>query len=480
MRKEILRAEHICKSINGSPVLKSLSLSVYEREILGMTGLSGAGKSVIAEILSGIRYADSGRVIVSGKPMEMGSVERAAECGIYHIAPEPVLFPCLSVEENICLTEVNRQASFHFPAKQQLRALREVMKSLGISLDGKTSVEDLSLCEKHRIAILRAYYLHAKLIVIDNISNEYTEEEFRKLGQLLLTLKQRGVSILFIESVLERVVAFTDRLLILRNGRDEGLLFRDEYGLSQIRKIMMGDYGIPQTVEKTVRECNKEILLSAEQVESRKLHDFSVQIKKGEVIGFLDQEKIMSEDILKFFRGEAELTGGRVLLSGNPIPAGAGRAAMIKAGFGYVDYYKNSIFPKLSLKDNLTITSLNRLTSRTMINLKLEKMVVLDLLKRLNIPEENWRKPIKDVSNRDQLAAALYKWILNRSRVVVLNNVLSGTDMIMHNIVVRFLNELREKEQGAVVFSPSIRELYELCDKIYVVREGKIEKTVSL
>lgn len=480
MRKEILRAENISKYINGSPVLQNLCLSIYEKEILGMTGLSGAGKSVIAEIVTGIRLPDSGQVLVSGRRLEPGSIERAAELGIYHIAVESTLFPCLSIEENIFLTEPDLQATLHFPAKHQLNALREVTRALEIQLDTKKTVEELSLYEKHQIAILRAYYLHAKLIVIDNITNEYTEEEFQKLGRLLLKLKRRGISILFIESLLERVISFTDRLVILRNGRDEGILFRDEYELSHIRKIMMGDYGVPQTIEKTVRECTKEVLLSVDQVESRKLHDFSVQMKKGEVIGFLDQEKIMCEDVLKLFLGEMELMKGAVSLLDMPVPAHAGRETMIRSGFGYVDYYKNSIFPKLSLKDNLTITSLGRLTSRTVINSRLEKMVVLDLLKRLEIPEGDWRKPIKDVNNKEQLVAALYKWILNRSHVVVLNNVLSGTDMIMHNIVVRFLNELRERDAGAIVFSPSTRELYELCDRIYVVKDGRIAEQISL
>ena len=85
-----------------------------------------------------------------------------------------------------------------------------------------------------------------------------------------------------------------------------------------------------------------------------------------------------------------------------------------------------------------------------------------------------WLPPSADVGNKEQLTAALYKWILNRSKVVVLNNVLSGTDMIMRNIVVRFLNELREKEFGAILFSPNTREIYELCDRVYIMKEGRL------
>ncbi len=155
-----------------------------------------------------------------------------------------------------------------------------------------------------------------------------------------------------------------------------------------------------------------------------------------------------------------------------------GREALIRLGFGYVDFYKNSIFPQLSLRDNLTITSLDRLTAKAMINTRLEKRVVQDLLESLHFSDENLKKPLGEISNREQLIAALYKWILNRSRVVVLNNVLSGTDMIMRNIVEQFLNELRRREMGALLFSPNTRELYELCDRIYRIQKGRVEDEI--
>ncbi len=480
MRKEILRAENICKSINGSKILDRLSLAVYEREILGLTGLSGTGKSVIAEILSGIRTYDKGELYVSGERLGMINIEKASERGIYHISVNPALFPCLSIEENFCLPEQDLKAAVCFPARRQLIKIREAFKALDIEVDTKAEVKSLSLYEKHRIAILRAFYLHAKLIIIDNITNEYTEEEFWRLGKLLLKLKTRGVSILFIESMLDRVTAFTDRLIVLRGGKDEGILFRDEYDSFNIEQIMMGDYSVPQTLEKTVSDYEKQILLKAENIWSKGIRGMSFHLKKGEVIGFIDEEKDMCEDVWRLFLGNADLSEGRVILEENQVPLRAGREAMIKAGFGYVDYYKNSIFPKLSLRDNLTITSLERLASRTVINSRLEKMVVQDLLRRLEVPLSDMKRPLKDVSNTEQLIAALYKWILNRSRVVIINNVLSGTDMIMHNIVVRFLNELREKGFGAILFSPNVREIFELCDRVYMVREGSITEVVTL
>lgn len=480
MRRTLVRMEGISKSINGGKILEGLSLSVYEKEILGVTGMSGTGKTVIAEILSGTRSYDEGQIYVSGRQMNPERIARAAETGIYHVSTSPALLPCLTIGENICLPEPDMGAALHFPTKRQMAAIREMLRSLDIRIDSRAAVQELDLWERHIVAILRAYYLHARLIIIDDITNDYTEEEFRKLGKLLLKLKQRGVSILFVESMLERAVSFTDRMVILRNGRDEGVLFRCDYSYDDIVKIMIGDYSVPQAVEKRGWRQKREVLLSADQIWDGYLKGLSFYLEKGEVIGFIDEEKNVCDELSKLFLGNRRLLRGEICLEGKAVNVEMDREMLIKAGFGYVEYYKKSIFPKLSLKDNLTITSLDRLTNRTVINSKLEKMVVQDLLNRLDIPLENLRKPVEDISNREQLVAALYKWILNRSRVVVLNNVLSGTDVIMYHIMARFLNELREKEAGALFFFPNTKALYELCDRIYLIRDGVVVKTITL
>ncbi len=478
MRKELLRAEHIRKTINGAIVLEDFALSVYEREILGMTGLSGSGASVVGEILSGIRACDSGQLYVSGERLE-GGVRQAAQKGIYHIKAKPALFSCLSIGENVCLLEKDIPSLACFPRKRQMAAVKETVSSLDIRLDIKAPVRHMTQWEKHQTEILRACYLRAKLLIVDNIANDYTDQEFGMLGELLLKLKARGISILLIESMVDRVLSFTDRLVVMRNGRDEAILFREEYRSSNIRRIMTGDYNVPENVGKAVTGSGRGDLLQVRELSKGRLKNLSFTLKKGEIIGFLDADKILCQDVLDLFRGSGEAVSGTMMLEGTAVNLGAGREGMIRAGFGYVDDYKSSIFPKLSFRDNLTITSLDRLTFRTVINARLERMVVCDLFRRLDIPLEHLKKPLKDVENKEQLTAALYKWILNRSRVVILNNVLSGTDMIMRNIVVRFLNELREKEFGAILFSPSAKELYELCDRVYIIKEGQLYARTS-
>lgn len=482
MKKEIVRIEGLRKSIHGSQVLNGLNLSVYEGEILGMTGLSGSGKSVVAEILSGSRSFEEGEICLAKSRSGPGTGRKrnrnGAENGIFHIRSAPNLFPCLTIEENICLMEPGIGPGFFFPTRMQLRKVREAAHSLEIGWDEKASVSSLSLYEKHQISLLRAWYLHAKLLIIDNITNDYTEEEFRKLGQLLLKLRQKKVSILLIESMPERVTSFTDRLVILRNGRDEGILFREEYHQYDINKIMSGDYNLPGAVKREEVRQEQKVLMSVSQIHGKGLQGLSFYLNQGEVVGFTDEEDALCTDVWRLFQGNARIESGVVLLDGERIHMKIGREALIRLGFGYVDFYKNSIFPQLSLRDNLTITSLDRLTAKAMINTRLEKRVVQDLLESLYFSDENLKKPLGEISNREQLIAALYKWILNRSRVVVLNNVLSGTDMIMRNIVEQFLNELRRREMGALLFSPNTRELYELCDRIYRIQKGRVEDEI--
>lgn len=478
MKREIVRVEGLKKAIHGSQVLNGLNLSVYEGEILGMTGLSGSGKSVAAQILAGSRSFEEGEIYIAGRKSEAGGKAGRPGNGIYHIRAVPDLFPCLTVEENVCLTEAGAVAGI-FPTRMQLRKVREAAHALDICLDSRASVNSLSLYEKHQVSLLRAYYLHAKLIIMDNITNDYTEEEFCRLGRLLLRLKQKGVSILLVESMTERVTSFTDRLVVLRNGRDEGILFREEYGQYDINKMMSGDYNLPEAVGRVAAGREQEILLEACRICGQGLQGLTFHLNKGEVVGFTDEEDALCTSVQKLFLGDARTESGTVVLDGEPVNIRMKRAGLIELGFGYVDFYKSSVFPQLSLKDNLTITSLNRLTSRAMIHARLEKRVAEDLLEALNFPSENLKRPLCEVSNREQLVAALYKWILNRSKVVVLNNVLSGTDMIMRNIVKQFLNELQRRKAGALLFSPNVRELYELCDRVYKVRAGRIEEEVA-
>lgn len=180
------------------------------------------------------------------------------------------------------------------------------------------------------------------------------------------------------------------------------------------------------------------------------------------------------EEIWNILGGTRETVKGKLTLQGSQVSLQSGREKMIQSGFGYVDNYKNSAFSKLSLRDNLTISSLQRLKNHVGINLRLERKVAGDLMEKLQIPSGDWKKPIKDTSNRVQLAAALYKWVLNRSKVVILNHVLSGTDVIMQDIIRHFLNELKEKGNGAIILAYNARELCELCDRVYVLGHGRV------
>ncbi len=474
MRKEILRMEQVVKKINGAEALKELCLTIYGGEILGLTGLSGSGKSVIAEILSGRSTFDRGRVLLEHSAAEPGMMIQAYREGIYSVTVNPALFTCLTIKENICLTEKAFSSSLYFPTKQQLEAVKEAARSLNVTMDLDKDVSKLSAYEAHLTAILRAYYLHSKLIILDNITDRYTEEEFSDFERLLWRLKERGTSILWIESMAERMMPIADRMVILRNGREEGILFKGEYSTDKIEQIMIGDYAIPHMLEKSIPMEKGEKLLAAEDLSYGKIEGFSFYLGKGEVIGFLDEEKVFCEEIWNILGGTRETVKGKLTLQGSQVSLQAGREKMIQSGFGYVDNYKNSVFSKLSLRDNLTISSLQRLKNYVGINLRLERKVAGDLMEKLQIPSGDWKKPIKDTSNRVQLAAALYKWVLNRSKVVILNHVLSGTDVIMQDIIRHFLNELKEKGNGAIILAYNARELCEMCDRVYVLGHGRV------
>ena len=137
----------------------------------------------------------AGRVLLEHSATEPGMMIQAYREGIYSVTANPALFTCLTIKENICLTEKAFSSSLYFPTKQQLEAVKEAARSLNVTMDLDKDVSKLSAYEAHLTAILRAYYLHSKLIILDNITDRYTEEEFSDFERLLWRLKERGTSI---------------------------------------------------------------------------------------------------------------------------------------------------------------------------------------------------------------------------------------------------------------------------------------------
>lgn len=474
MRIEKIRLDEIKKAYGDIKALEDISLSLYKGELLCVAGLSGSGKSVLADIISGRTSMSGGRMYVDSRPAAFASIRQAQTAGIFCVRYKTSVINDISVEENLCLLQ--KQGCLAFPARQGTIRMRETLKALGVECRLQAPVGSLSLMERHTIEICRACCAGMKVLVLDGIARDYTLKEIQYMKELAARLKERGVSIVWIDTRPEIMLDAADRLAILRKGSLAAVLFREEFDRQVIDRIIIGGNrkaGREITRSQAERSGRTE-LLAVREVRARELRDVSFHVCPGEVVGFIHPEETYCREIVRLLSGELKVESGSAWLAGRQVELSGGRKNMVRYGFGYIEDYKKSLFPKLDVAENLTIAGLEYFAPGVGVREKLEQAVACDYLALLDIREEDLKRPIETLSHRCQLNVALYKWIIARARLIVMDNLFSGTDILMRNSVREFLEFAKSRGIGVVYCSPNESELASVCDRLYELAEGKV------
>lgn len=474
MRIEKIRLDEVKKTYGDIKALEDISLSLYQGELLCVAGLSGSGKSVLADIISGRTSKGKGRMYVDGRPAVFTSISQAQTAGIFCVRYRTSVINDISVEENLCLLQ--KQGCMSFPARQGIIRMRETLKALEVDCRLQAPVASLSLMERHTIEICRAFCAGMKVLILDGIARDYTQKETEYMKRLVIRLKEKGISILWIDTRPEIMLDAADRLAVLRKGRLAAVLYREEFDRQMIDRIIIGENRKVgrEIIRSQADPGGRGMLLSVREVRATELRDVSFHVCPGEVVGFIHPDDTYCREIVRLLSGELKAESGSAWLAGRQVELAGGRKNMVRYGFGYIEDYKKSLFPKLDVAENLTIAGLEYFAPGVGVREKLEQAVACDYLALLDIREEDLKRPIETLSHRCQLNVALYKWIIAKARLIVIDNLFSGTDILMRNSVREFLEFAKGRGIGVVYCSPNESELSSVCDRLYELAEGKV------
>ena len=470
MKTEVLRAERLWVDSERTAGLRDFSITAFQGEIIGITGLVGSGIASVAGALSGRSRVEKGRIYIGNEPMELKNIAQAHEKGIYTITERPMVLPCLTLVENICIEEKNFRFGLMFPSKEQKQRVEQVIGELEIPIDCQTPAAELPIFWRHVIEIVRAFYMEARLLILDQISGGYTSQECGYLKQLLIRLKERKMSVLVLDTGYERLSALADTLLVMRNGRVEAVFENKDWRRETVQRVELGDYQIPDTGKTSFFQDQSETpLLRMEHISGNGFQDLCFHLNRGEILGFWEEEKGICENLYELLCGQGQIREGRAFLENRPLGLSGGRIHMIRQGIGFVDSWEKGIFPKLTLAENLTISSLDRFSRNLRINQKLERAVLLDLVDQLEIPQGDLKKRIEKLDGNTCFLVTIYRWLLKRTKVIVFHNVLAGSDIIIKDSMLKVINQIHSSDGGGIIFSSNKKELYELCDRVYVL-----------
>jgi len=475
MTDAFLTLNHISKSFSGVQALDDVSLVVKPGEAHCLVGENGSGKSTLIKIIAGVVAPDSGQIVINGKPCQRLQPMDAIREGIQVIYQDFSLFPNLTVAENIALNyELSRNIQVvRWGLVRQIA--QAALDKIGVRLPLEAEVESIPVADKQLVAICRALVQNARLIIMDEATTALTEREIRALFRVIRNVQQEGVAVLFVSHKLDEVLEIADKVLIIRNGKvvvDTDVASLDRSKLTYYmtgRQIEEADYAF--------RPTDAPPLLEVRQLSSRgNFQDISFSLHPGEILGVTGLLGSGRTELALSLFGVLPVDSGEIRVDGKPVQIRNIESA-IQRGIGYVpeDRLTEGLFLDQSISRNIVIRTIDTLTQPSgLLSISQINRQVRQWVEQLSIKTSNPELPVKSLSGGNQQRVVLAKWLASRPRILVLNGPTVGVDvgskMELHEII----KNLAREGIGILVISDDIPELLHLCNRILLMRRGRV------
>ncbi|MBH0239587.1 sugar ABC transporter ATP-binding protein [Methylobrevis albus] len=476
----VLRAERLAKAFGGVTVLSDVSLDIWPGEIHAVIGENGAGKSTLMRLLSGYLHPTEGGLLIDGAPIAFHAPKDAEAAGIALVHQEILLAEALTVTENIF---IGREITGRFGSLDE-RAMREAaaaeLAEIGCKVSPRARVGDISLANRQLVQIAKALHGTHRVVIFDEPTAVLTHDEVDPLFDIILELKQRGVAILYISHRLDEVERLADRVTVLRDGRKVGTY--DAAGLTPQRmaSLMVGrEFSslYPPRLERDLAEPALEIEHASVP---GFVHDVSFTLKKGEILGLAGMIGAGRTELFEGLLGLRPASFAAVRLHGRPVHFGSPAQAMA-AGFGYLteDRKGKGLLLGERLAPNLTLAALVRVHPVTGLDLGREAQLLGEAVETYDIRLHSRDVRAGQLSGGNQQKLLLAKVMLNDPSVIVIDEPTRGIDIANKSQIYAFIQSLVREGRSCIVISSEMQELIGLCDRILVMRSGRINGELS-
>lgn len=474
-----LEMKNISKHFGGVKALTDVSLRVKPGEIHALIGENGAGKSTLMKILSGAYQKDAGEVYVDGKLAKINQPKDAIALGIAVIYQEFMLAPDLTVAENIYIDKLSagKLAINWHKLKQDAKVQ---LSKLGFDdIDPGAKVGSLSVAYQQIVEICKCLTRDARVLVLDEPTAVLTFTEIEKLFEVVRNLQKNGVSVIYISHRLEEIFELSDSVTILKDGG-----YVDTVETASIDKAKLVTMMVGREMTQMFPDRNAKIgdvVLKAENLEAGKLvQGVSFEVRAGEVLGFSGLVGAGRTETMRAIFGADALEKGKVLYFGKETRFKGPKEA-ITQGFGLLpeDRKKQGLLLEQSIRMNTTLASLHKVSHMGIINHKKEKEYVKELLASISTKYGSTEDNANSLSGGNQQKIALAKWLAADCKCIVFDEPTRGVDVGAKTEIYKIMNQLAEKGVGIIMISSEMPEVIGMCDRVMVMRNGKISGEVD-
>jgi ABC-type sugar transport system ATPase subunit len=487
--QESLTLERISKSFGGIKVLDDINLELRVGTIYGLAGENGAGKSTTMKIINGAYVADSGNILIDGRKVQFSSPLDAQNAGIGMVYQELNMLPDLNVAENVLISNLSNNKSGYINKKELHERTRNLLKMMNIDIDTHTRLGELKVAYQQLIAIVRALSRNCRLVIMDEPTSALTERDGKYVINAARRLKELGYIVIYISHKLDEILEVTDEAIVFRNGRKIGQFKSGELTENSLAELIAGrklEAKFPKGEFRRGPELMRFENLSVDGL----LNDVSFTLYSGEILGMAGLLGAGKTEIARslfgvYSRGNPKIKGN-FYLEGEKIdlkgPSGAIRR---KIGLVPENRATEGLVTEMSIEDNIIMPTMDKVSAAGWMSGGKIRGIVGDMVEKLQIKCASTRSLVSTLSGGNQQKVVLAKWIAAGARIIVFDEPTRGIDVGAKVTFYEMMNGLVNQGVGVIIMSSELDEVYNMSDRIIVLKEGSIEsvfetKSVSM
>lgn len=476
----ILEMKNITKRFPGVLALDNVQLTLRKGEVHVLLGENGAGKSTLIKTITGAYIPDEGEMIFEGEKIKLESPLHAQRLGISAVYQEFNLIPELDAAKNIFLGK-EMVHGIKLNSKEMYKRSKEYLDEIGANINLHLPVKSLGVASQQMIEIAKAISTECKVLILDEPTAVLTNQEIDKLFEVVETLKEKGVAIVFISHRLEEINRIGDKVTVMRDGTYVETVNVEKGNLDTdyLVKLMVGRE-ITNKFPKEKVEIGEEILRVENLNRKGVLHDINLSLHRGEILGIGGLVGAGRTEVVKAIFGADKKDSGTITLFGEKVQIKQPIDA-IRLGIGLApeDRKVEGLNLGMTIKDNIVMASVDKISKAGVINKKKRTEIPALLKEELKIVTPGINQQVGNLSGGNQQKVVLSKWLASDSKIIIFDEPTRGIDVGAKVEVYQLMNKLVQKGVGIIMISSELPELLAMSDRIIVMHEGRITGELS-
>lgn len=479
----LFQMDGVSKRYGGVRALESASLHCEAGKIHAILGENGAGKSTLIKIMAGVIQPDGGTLRLDDRVVAFANPTAASAAGIACIFQELSLVPDLSVADNILLSNPPQRLGIINRREQRHLAEEALARAGAADIHPLAPVKELSLSRRQMVEIAKALSRRPRILILDEATSALTVNDVEKVFEVLKRLRSEGLALLYISHRMQEIEELADQCTVFRNGRNVATYAAGTKSSKEVVEMMIGrEYNnvFPAKPPKSAEDGTTRLRLTDVSWTDR-LRGISFAARPGEIIGLGGLDGQGQRELLLAIFGVLRGVTGKIEVDGRASGQSPRKAKRATAPMSLIpeDRKTEGLLLPMAVRDNLTLAALEKVSNFGFIDQKMENAAIAEMVKMLDIRIPNLSDPVSSLSGGNQQKVVIAKWLMIAPQIILLNDPTRGIDVGTKQEIYQLLRKLADQGATIVFYSTDYDELIGCCDRVLVMYDGAVIKTLT-